>query len=174
MEGGHQLFPRCVSNWHDAAISKMAFARGNGEGWLLCSNMLEVALELVGNEGGSLRPRSSIILRLPLSIMRATHRLPACNFYFCVLFFPQVHQFATSFVVVLFFSLFFFFFSFLRQETQLLRTFFCCSSPLMGKVNYLEPRRTLECCIFLDHRFNWIFSNFFIFSLLFRDACFYM
>lgn len=58
MEGGHQLFPRCVSNWHDAAISKMAFARGNGEGWLLCSNMLEVALELVGNEGGSLRPRA--------------------------------------------------------------------------------------------------------------------
>lgn len=73
----------------------------------------------------------------------------------------------------LFFLSFLSFFPFLRQETQLLRTFFCCSSPLMGKVNYLEPRRTLECCIFLDHRFNWIFSNFFFFFLLQRRAFLY-
>ena len=39
----------------------------------------------------------------------------------------------------------------------------------MGKVNYLEPRRTLECCIFLDHRFNWIFFNF-LFFLFFSET----
>lgn len=50
---------------------------------------------------GSLRPRGSIILRLPLSIMRATHWQSHATFTFACLFFPQVHLLAASYLYVL-------------------------------------------------------------------------